>query len=30
VLSLSFGLFLCFQIGIYEGLFTGHPTWTPR
>ncbi len=30
VLSLSFGLFLCYHIGISDGLFTGHPTWTPR
>jgi len=30
VISLSFGLFLCYQIGISDGLFTGHPTWIPR
>ncbi len=28
--SVAFGLFLCYQIGIVDGLFTGHPTWTPR
>jgi|SRR5579862_6641138 len=30
VISLSFGLFLCFQIGISDGLFTGKPNWMPR
>lgn len=30
VVSVSFGLFLCYQIGIADGLFTGHPTWLPR
>jgi high-affinity nickel permease len=30
VISVCFGLFLCFQIGISDGLFTGHPNWTPR
>jgi high-affinity nickel-transport protein len=29
VLSLGFGLFVCYQIGFVNGLFTGHPTWTP-
>jgi high-affinity nickel-transport protein len=29
LLSLGFGLFLCYQIGFTGGLFTGHPTWTP-
>jgi hypothetical protein len=29
VLSLAFGLFVCFQIGFVDGLFTSHPTWTP-
>lgn len=29
-ISLSFGLFLCYQIGISDGLFTGHPIWLPR
>ena len=29
-ISLSFGLFLCYQIGISDGLFTGHPNWVPR
>jgi high-affinity nickel-transport protein len=29
VLSLAFGLFLAYQIGIVDGLFTGHFHWTP-
>lgn len=29
-ISLSFGLFLCYQVGISEGLFAGHPIWVPR
>jgi hypothetical protein len=30
IISLSFGLFLCYRIGIYDGLFTGHPNWMPH
>ena len=30
LLSLGFGLFLVYQIGIQGGLFSGHPRWTPR
>ena len=30
VISLSFGLFLCYQIGVTDGLFTMHPNWTPH
>jgi hypothetical protein len=30
VLSVSFGLFLCYQIGIVGGLFTNHPNWMPH
>ena len=30
VISLSFGLFLCYQIGVVDGLFTGHPNWLPH
>lgn len=30
MLSLSFGLFLCYQIGFVDGLFTNHPNWTPH
>jgi high-affinity nickel-transport protein len=30
VLSLAFGLFLAYQVGIVDGLFTGDPQWTPR
>lgn len=29
-ISVSFGLFLCYQIGITGGLLTGHPTWIPH
>jgi len=28
--SVVFGLFLCYQIGYVDGLFTGHPSWIPR
>ena len=30
ILSMGFGLFLVYQIGFVNGLFTGHPQWTPR
>jgi len=30
VLSLAFGLFVAYQICVVNGLFTGHPSWTPR
>ena len=30
LLSLCFGLFISYQIGFVDGLFTGHPNWTPR
>jgi high-affinity nickel-transport protein len=29
LLSLSFGLFVCYQIGFIDGLFSSHPNWTP-
>jgi len=29
LLSLAFGFFVCYQIGVVDGLFTAHPTWTP-
>ena len=29
LLSLGFGLFVCYHIGFVEGLFTSHPNWTP-
>ena len=29
-LSLTFGLFIAYQIGFVDGLFTHHPQWTPR
>jgi high-affinity nickel-transport protein len=30
LISLGFGLFLAYQIGFGNGLFCGHPQWTPR
>ena len=30
LLSLGFGLLISYQIGIVGGLFTSHPSWTPR
>jgi high-affinity nickel-transport protein len=30
MLSVGFGLFLCYQIGFVDGLFTSHPMWMPR
>jgi ABC-type nickel/cobalt efflux system permease component RcnA len=30
LLSLAFGVFLAYQIGFADGLFSGHPQWTPR
>jgi high-affinity nickel-transport protein len=30
VVSLAFGVLLAYQIGFANGLFTGHPQWTPR
>jgi hypothetical protein len=30
VLSLVFGVLLAYQLGFVNGLFTAHPTWTPR
>jgi high-affinity nickel permease len=29
LVSLAFGLFVCYRIAFVDGLFTGHPTWTP-
>ena len=29
LLSLCFGLFVCYQIGFVDGLFSSHPHWTP-
>jgi hypothetical protein len=29
LLSLAFGLFVCYHIGFVDGLFTEHPNWTP-
>jgi high-affinity nickel-transport protein len=30
IVSLVFGLFVAYQIGVVGGLFTGHPSWTPH
>lgn len=30
LISVAFGLFLVYQIGFVNGLFTAHPQWTPR
>jgi high-affinity nickel-transport protein len=30
LLSVGFGLFIVYQMGFAHGLFTMHPTWTPR
>ncbi|HUI51097.1 MAG TPA: hypothetical protein VLX60_04895 [Terriglobales bacterium] len=30
VVSLCFGLFVSYQIGFVDGLFTSHPNWTPQ
>jgi high-affinity nickel-transport protein len=30
LISVAFGLFIAYDIGIVNGLFTGHPNWTPR
>ena len=30
LVSLAFGVFLAYRIGVANGLFTGHPQWTPR
>jgi high-affinity nickel-transport protein len=30
VLSLGFGLFISYQIGFVDGLFTSHPSWSPH
>ncbi len=30
VISVCFGLFLCYQIGFVDGLFTSHPSWVPK
>jgi high-affinity nickel-transport protein len=30
LVSLGFGLFLAYRIGVVDGLFVGSPTWTPQ
>jgi len=29
LLSMGFGVFVCYQIGFTDGLFSSHPSWTP-
>lgn len=29
LVSLAFGLFICYSIGVVQGLFSAHPKWTP-
>jgi high-affinity nickel permease len=29
LVSLAFGLFICYHIGLVDALFSGHPNWTP-
>ena len=30
MLSFAFGIFVVYRIGFVNGLFTGHPQWTPE
>lgn len=30
LISVAFGLFLAYQTGVVDGLFTSHPSWTPH
>jgi high-affinity nickel-transport protein len=30
ILSLAFGLVMAYQIGVMDGLFSSHPSWTPH
>jgi ABC-type nickel/cobalt efflux system permease component RcnA len=30
VMSVLFGLFMAYQVGIHDGLFSGHPVWSPH
>ena len=30
MISLAFGLFVAYRVGLVDGLFTGNPQWTPR
>ncbi len=29
-ISLCFGLFIAYEVGVIQGLFTGNPNWTPK
>jgi high-affinity nickel-transport protein len=30
LISLGFGLFIAYRIGVVDGLFGAHPSWTPQ
>ena len=30
VMSVLFGLFMAYQVGFHDGLFSGHPVWSPH
>jgi len=30
LVSLVLGLFVAYQVGFVDGLFTAHPSWTPQ
>ena len=30
LISLAFGVWLAYKIGVVDGLFAGHPSWTPK
>ena len=30
VMSVLFGLFMAYQVGVHDGLFSGHPVWSPH
>lgn len=30
VMSVLFGLFMAYQVGVIDGLFSGHPQWSPH
>jgi len=30
IVSLAFGVFICYHIGFVDGLFSAHPNWTPN
>ena len=30
LMSVLFGLFMAYQVGVHDGLFSGHPVWSPH